>query len=171
MSGHGNWTDERVERFKSFYARDWTHTQIGIELGITRNASIGKAHRLKLPARSLAGTERRPKKSGPPKRRTKVMPKPRPNVSCVDGDLPPDQSSYAVPFLARASNGCAWPLWTDATPPDQRMFCNAPQLVTGDGAHCWCPRHCRIGYAKPGERRGGFRRKGAFSHSGVAGYA
>src|SRR5687768_16865179 len=47
-----SWTEERIERLKSMWAKGATASQIADELGgVSRNAVIGKAHRLGLEAR------------------------------------------------------------------------------------------------------------------------
>jgi GcrA cell cycle regulator len=63
------WTDERVERLKKLWADGLSASQIAGELGgITRNAVIGKVHRLGLSGRaksSSSGTAR-PRKARAP---------------------------------------------------------------------------------------------------------
>jgi GcrA cell cycle regulator len=47
-----SWTDERIDRLKELWSRGMTASQIADELGgVSRNAVIGKAHRLGLQAR------------------------------------------------------------------------------------------------------------------------
>jgi GcrA cell cycle regulator len=47
-----SWTDERIERLKELWTRGMTASQIADELGaVSRNAVIGKAHRLGLQSR------------------------------------------------------------------------------------------------------------------------
>ena len=47
-----NWTDERVELLKKLWAEGLSASQIAAQLGsVTRNAVIGKVHRLKLSSR------------------------------------------------------------------------------------------------------------------------
>ncbi|HZG44979.1 MAG TPA: GcrA family cell cycle regulator [Allosphingosinicella sp.] len=47
-----SWTDERIERLKEMWSRGMTASQIAEELGaVSRNAVIGKAHRLGLQSR------------------------------------------------------------------------------------------------------------------------
>lgn len=51
-----NWTDERVERLKKLWAEGLSASQIAAQLGgVSRNAVIGKVHRLNLPGRAKAG--------------------------------------------------------------------------------------------------------------------
>lgn len=69
----GNWTDERTNFLKARWAAGDTCSQIARELGgMTRNAIIGKVHRLKLPTRIKA--ERKPE--APRIHRTNPKPKP-----------------------------------------------------------------------------------------------
>ena len=60
------WTDERVELLKKLWADGLSASQIAAELGgITRNAVIGKVHRLGLSgrAKSPSSTSPRPRKA------------------------------------------------------------------------------------------------------------
>ncbi|MTH78938.1 GcrA family cell cycle regulator [Paracoccus aestuariivivens] len=53
-----SWTDERVETLKRMWAEGQSASQIAKELGgVTRNAVIGKVHRLGLSNRNEDGTE------------------------------------------------------------------------------------------------------------------
>src|ERR1044071_1933610 len=64
------WTDERVELLKKVWAEGLSASQIAAELGgITRNAVIGKVHRLGRPGRAkspstAAPRPRKPRSSG-----------------------------------------------------------------------------------------------------------
>lgn len=51
-----NWTDERVETLRKLWADGLSASQIAAQLGgVTRNAVIGKVHRLNLPGRAKSG--------------------------------------------------------------------------------------------------------------------
>lgn len=68
-----NWTDERVEKLKKLWADGLSASQIAAQLGgVSRNAVIGKVHRLNLPGRAKSTTQAaaRPK-------RTAAAPAPR----------------------------------------------------------------------------------------------
>lgn len=62
-----NWTDERVELLKKLWLEGLSASQIAAQLGgVTRNAVIGKVHRLKLSGRARASnTQPRQKKATP----------------------------------------------------------------------------------------------------------
>ena len=61
-----SWTDERIERLKKMWSQGATASQIADELGgVSRNAVIGKAHRLGLeqrPSPVKPGEEKEAKK-------------------------------------------------------------------------------------------------------------
>ena len=63
-----SWTDERVEMLKKLWADGLSASQIAAELGgITRNAVIGKVHRL-----GLSGRAKAPSSAGPRPRKTRA---------------------------------------------------------------------------------------------------
>ena len=59
-----SWTEEREQRLKRLWEKGYTASQIAEMLGAgtTRNAVIGKAHRLKLAARAASKQSKSPKK-------------------------------------------------------------------------------------------------------------
>lgn len=61
-----NWTDERVELLKKLWAEGLSASQIATQLGgVSRNAVIGKVHRLKLSARGRASAAQPRAKKAP----------------------------------------------------------------------------------------------------------
>lgn len=61
-----SWTDERIDTLKRMWNSGLTATQIAEELGgVSRNAVIGKAHRLGLPARPSPVKPNEPKEATP----------------------------------------------------------------------------------------------------------
>ncbi|MFP5076575.1 GcrA family cell cycle regulator [Rhizobium sp. YIM 134829] len=76
-----NWTDERVEKLKKLWAEGLSASQIAAQLGgVSRNAVIGKVHRLSLPGRAKAGgsapAAARPKRPAVAARPTTAAPAP-----------------------------------------------------------------------------------------------
>ena len=64
------WTAERIERLIALWEEGVTTAEIGRRIGVTKNAVIGKAHRLALKARPS------PLKSPPVRRRVIGLPPP-----------------------------------------------------------------------------------------------
>lgn len=88
-----SWTDERVELLKKMWGEGQSASQIAKELGgVTRNAVIGKVHRLGLSNRaggggssaSTAKAEAKPKPAPKAKAEPKVQPKTEPAVKPVE---------------------------------------------------------------------------------------
>jgi GcrA cell cycle regulator len=52
------WTEERVDKLKALWAEGHTASEISHRLGVTRNAVIGKVHRLGLGGRTAAAAPR-----------------------------------------------------------------------------------------------------------------
>src|ERR1700690_1424134 len=61
-----NWTDDRVEQLKNLWTEGLSASQIARALGgVTRNAVIGKVHRLGLAGRASPSRAERPRVSMP----------------------------------------------------------------------------------------------------------
>lgn len=102
------WTDERVEKLRALWNEGWTASQIAGELGgVTRNAVIGKVHRLGLAARTAKACDPEPAPSRDPA--TVVEPGPAPVVeettspSAIVEESAPDEKDVQVetPFVER----------------------------------------------------------------------
>jgi GcrA cell cycle regulator len=96
-----SWTDERIERLKKMWSDGATASQIADELGgVSRNAVIGKAHRLGLEQRpSPVKAVEEKEKAKPAKAAAKPAPaaaKPAPS------DPPPSETPIANPFTGPA---------------------------------------------------------------------
>src|ERR687890_610375 len=78
-----SWTEERIERLKNMWAKGATASQIADELGgVSRNAVIGKAHRLGLeqrPSPVKPGEEKEAKKAAPAAPAPAPKPAPKPD--------------------------------------------------------------------------------------------
>ncbi|MBB4642172.1 GcrA family cell cycle regulator [Rhizorhapis suberifaciens] len=86
------WTDERIDQLKSMWEKGMTASQIADELGgVSRNAVIGKAHRLGLQSRpSPVKAGDAPRKAAPPKR-------PVPKKAETQVEAAPVESSRPAP--------------------------------------------------------------------------
>src|SRR6266550_4106038 len=109
-----SWTDERIERLKTMWTQGSTASQIAEELGgVSRNAVIGKAHRLGLESRPSpvkAGEEK--EKKGKPAPALKVAkpttaPKPVPPAEPREAttDEPRQASTPGAPAQSKQTEG------------------------------------------------------------------
>jgi GcrA cell cycle regulator len=82
-----SWTDERIEQLKALWSKGMTASQIADELGgVSRNAVIGKAHRLGLQSRP---SPVKPNEPVPVKTRAKQAPAAEPEEKIAEEDAPP----------------------------------------------------------------------------------
>jgi len=65
MEKNSVWDEEKLQKLKNLWDEGLPITKIGIELGVSRNAIAGKAHRLGLPKRNSPIS-----KSGEPRKKT-----------------------------------------------------------------------------------------------------
>ena len=98
-----SWTEERIERLKKMWHEGATASQIADELGgVSRNAVIGKAHRLGLeqrPSPVKPGEEKEAKKPAP----AAAAPKPAPRADAPKAEAPkpaPTAPAAAAPQQA-----------------------------------------------------------------------
>jgi GcrA cell cycle regulator len=83
-----SWTEERIERLRDFWTRGMTASQIADELGgVSRNAVIGKAHRLGLQARPSPVKAHEEEAAAPAAPTAETPPPPEPQ-SIAPGDAP-----------------------------------------------------------------------------------
>jgi GcrA cell cycle regulator len=129
------WTPATVAKITALWAEGLSRAEIGRRMGITKNAVVGKVHRLGLPARpsplkSIIVHKPRPSQAG-----QKVVPVQRREPSAGDligPTLPPlTLPPMALPTLrlvaAVAVHGpraCRWPLGDPRTPGFR--FCGDP---------------------------------------------
>ncbi len=113
-----SWTDERVETLKKMWAEGQSASQIAKELGgVTRNAVIGKVHRLGLSNRVGPGAAREDgdeaEVAAPPAAAPRAEPTPRPATTEPARAEPPATRPAAerpVPPVAPASGAVIMPM-------------------------------------------------------------
>jgi GcrA cell cycle regulator len=165
------WTEERIEMLKKLWSEGFSASQIANELGgVTRNAVIGKVHRLGLSGRAKAPMtqSQRPKKpatrqvptsqprtQSPPQTagntalKTNILPILKPQI-----DLRPKIYSLSEPPLVENASilelneqTCKWPV---GDPGDNSFhFC----ARRSDSGIPYCAYHARVAYQPVSERR------------------
>ena len=171
-----SWTDERVEVLKKMWGEGQSASQIAKELGgVTRNAVIGKVHRLGLS--NLAGSSApapekkaaKPAAKPKPKKRTEkvveVTVTPRKPIVPAGQPLPPQPSANEISPEALATvrevektakriglmdlteRTCKWPIGDPAT--DDFWFCG---LSVQQGKP-YCEAHVGVAFQPMSNRR------------------
>lgn len=93
-----SWTDERVELLKKMWGEGQSASQIAKELGgVTRNAVIGKVHRLGLSNRATGGTKAEAKPKAAPKSEPKAKPAPKPAAPSAPPSAASDPAPKPIP--------------------------------------------------------------------------
>jgi GcrA cell cycle regulator len=174
-----SWTDERVEHLKKMWLEGLSASQIAGELahGVTRNAVIGKVHRLGLsgrvkspaPAPARARAKARPEDEAPGQALGHLAPVSHGNLALSAEVRPapapaPRSSSeeVVVPISQRVSimelreSMCRWPLG-DPSSADFRYCGSKNQTGTGP----YCAHHARIAYQPAQDRRRDRERRAA----------
>lgn len=172
-----NWTDERVEKLKKLWSEGLSASQIAAQLGgVSRNAVIGKVHRLNLPGRAKAGgtqSAARPKRPAAPAtprpsnfaaRPVAARPAARPAGNTlakeeIDADfdaqlpVPANGNAAAVPMARRleltqlTERTCKWPIGDPLN--DDFHFCGNESPDNSP----YCIYHQRLAYQPSAERR------------------
>src|SRR6202158_5264405 len=157
------WTDDRVEQLKKLWEGGLSASQIAAELGnVTRNAVIGKVHRLGLSrrAKSPSSAAPRQRKAARPAQHMMRVARPvsRGNTALAHAfevELEPDPVAYdnVVPMSQRLSllelneATCHWPIGDPSSA--EFFFCGGQAL----NSLSYFAHHSRIAYQPASDRR------------------
>ena len=155
MANDNDWTEDGTARLRALWADGHTTAEIGRRLCISKNAIIGKAHRLDLPPRP---SPIHAKGSGKPCR----PPMPRacgpdlPSLGAVADSMPrmrvppPTPAKPAVPAFVRpiTRNPCCWPVGEPRT--FGFRYCDA----AAEPGKPYCPEHASLAYVAARRARG-----------------
>ena len=162
------WTSENIARLKQLWAEGLSTAEIGRRMGVSKNAIVGKAHRLLLesrpsPIRRDVGD--RPARIPQPRRvvgptlPSLAAPPPRIDNAPLDAsptlaDLSPAPRPAPTlvpsrPFAAerRRHHACCWPIGEPGT--REFHFCDADSLP----GKPYCEAHAALAYVKIRDRR------------------
>lgn len=150
------WTEALISRFQDLYREGLSFSIIAEDLGCTRNAAIGKAHRLKFePRDSCVSRNPGPKKPGKlttttvrkirvTRRLERRFAPPEPTVAParVERVFDPNHD-YRCSIYDLDDRSCRFPLWERDTPAPQRLFCGKPGADLFAGSP-YCPCHTKL---------------------------
>jgi len=153
------WTEERVELLKKLWADGLSASQIAAELGgITRNAVIGKVHRLGLSGRAKSPSSSSPRPRKPRQSHMMRVSRSRGNTALAyayesDFDPKPELIDNIIPIGQRRTllelneATCRWPIGDPASA--EFFFCGGPPLA----GLPYCSHHSRVAYQPASDRR------------------
>lgn len=144
------WPISDDARLTELWAAGHSTITIGDMMGRTKNAVVGRAHRLKLPSRPSPIVREYTRKAGKVVREyaRKTSPAPqRPSMRSADAlaravraerpvCVAPPPIVPRVEATPREQTGCKWPLW-DSTERPTHTYCDAPR----DGCGPYCAAH------------------------------
>jgi GcrA cell cycle regulator len=156
-----SWTDERVEQLKKLWTDGLSASQIAAELGgVTRNAVIGKVHRLGLSGRAKSPSSAAPRPRKP--RQTHMLRVSRGSIRGntalayaydLDVEAEPEPIENIIPIGQRRTllelneETCRWPIGDPAT--QDFFFCGGKPISSLP----YCAYHSRVAYQPPASRR------------------
>lgn len=153
------WTAEAIERLRALWAEGLSTAEIGRRMEISKNAVVGKAHRLNLAARPSpirrdatprpvpAARAVRPA-AAPIQRLAPPPAQPRPAAAPVAVTSSPPVVRNFTPTRPRiGARSCCWPIGEPGT--SAFRFCGA-ESMTGKP---YCAEHAALAYVKPRDRR------------------
>lgn len=154
------WTPERVEQLRTYVATGLSCSEIAAEIGVTRNAVIGKIHRLGLaPGRPVPGSARedtpgarRPRSSSQRQLLRLIFADRASSDKATNADRTNAAATASVEsiqpcsLLELAACKCRWPVSNASA--TAFVFCGN-EAVRG---FAYCAGHARMAYRMPGRR-------------------
>ena len=146
------WNDDNVSRLKDLWDQGLPTAQIGKLLGFTKNAVVGKAHRI--------GLERRPSpirrttaKPDRKKARSPIMPKLHFESNPINQIETGDNNKVFIPatknpLLSNSKRGCEWP----EGHPGETGFHYCGKVRFDEKPYCL--KHCAVAYVFPEKEEG-----------------
>jgi GcrA cell cycle regulator len=142
------WTDEVIAKLRSLWADGHSTAEIGRRLNISKNAVVGKAHRLNLPPRPSpirrTGDGAPPRPAAPRRAQGPTLP---PLAAAIGAPVPVLRPIMQPPKQTQRATPCCWPIGEPGRPSFH--FCNAGSVP----GKPYCEDHAAIAYVRVRDRR------------------
>jgi GcrA cell cycle regulator len=145
------WTDERVEILKSRFAAGLSCREIACDIGVSRNAVIGKLARLNLTRGKRSKVRHAERKDDVKGKRPKSVPRVQYQIlrrlyaEAEPAAAETIQSEHRCSLLELSEKRCRWPISTPGA--EDFCFCGNTPVETLP----YCAGHTRLAY-RPGSR-------------------
>lgn len=157
------WNEETIGRLRGLWAEGHSTAEIGRRLGVSKNAVVGKAHRLDLPARPSPirrdGGSGRARSAAPRRVAGPTLPPLSSTRAPMDGLTPPPAPSAPVQVHAPAPRvqavpraygrviSCCWPIGEPGA--SSFRFCDSESTP----GKPYCAEHASLAYVRVRDRR------------------
>ena len=146
LANEPTWTVERVELLKNRFEAGLSCREIADDIGVSRNAVIGKLSRLNL-TREKAGDARRPARTDAANRpRPRSVPRLQYRLLQAAANEEPIHNAHRCSLLDLSEERCRWPISTPGAA--DFCFCGNPPIK----GLPYCAGHTRLAY-RPGLRQ------------------
>jgi hypothetical protein len=149
METHNYWSPDRERRLEALYRDGLSFSLIAADIGVTRSAAIGKAHRMKLPRRGelnqtlpLRPKLVSPMESNARRRRLRAMRAAASKLARVEVIVDPARD-YRCSINDLCDTTCRYPMWDVSTPHPLRLYCGTPGANFSCGVP-YCERHALL---------------------------
>ncbi len=157
------WNDDSINRLRALWAEGHSTAEIGRRMNVSKNAVVGKAHRLNLASRPSPirrDGEKTPRRRQPRRASGSTLPV----LAASLAPMPAAESQRVAdrPFVERAApvlravpasrpgarvNPCCWPIGEPGT--RSFRFCDVDSI----GGKPYCAEHSALAYVKSRDRR------------------
>jgi len=160
------WNEETIARLRALWAEGLSTAEIGRRMAISKNAVVGKAHRLNLPARPspirregasgaprpvtprrVTGPTLPPLSAAPPPAPMAASHPPTPAPAAVAAPRVVASRPASTTFRAIRPQACCWPIGEPGT--KSFRFCDS-EATPGKP---YCTEHAALAYVKVRDRR------------------
>jgi len=160
------WNEDSINRIRALWAEGHSTAEIGRRMGVSKNAVVGKAHRLNLASRPSPirrGGEKTPRRRLPrrvqgstlPSLAGSMAPLPEIETTAIPVRPEPRPADRHTPVLRAVPTGrptgrvtpCCWPIGEPGT--RSFRFCDDASL----GGKPYCEQHAALAYVRVRDRR------------------
>lgn len=151
------WNEEAIGKLRALWAEGLSTAEIGRRMGVSKNAVVGKAHRLNLPSRP-SPIRRDGERSARRRQPRRVQGPTLPALSAALAPMPPEPPralerpvpvlrAVSAPRIGARVTPCCWPIGEPGT--KSFRFCDVDALA----GKPYCEEHASLAYVRVKDRK------------------